>query len=147
MKTRICVTAVLLLWTAACATTTTMPLRQFDDIPLPGGLTYQPERSVVIESPTLKAAQLVYRGRLEPVSLADAMRATLEPNGWRHVSRTTTATEGTWQIYEKDGNALEVHIYEGLWYTYLAISASEVLDRKSTRLNSSHTATSRMPSS
>ena len=61
MKTRICVTAVLLLWTAACATTTTMPLRQFDDIPLPGGLTYQPERSVVIESPTLKAAQLVYR--------------------------------------------------------------------------------------
>ena len=127
MNTRICVTAVLLLLTAACATTTTMPLRQFDDIPLPGGLTYQPERSVVIESPTLKAAQLVYRGRLEPVSLADAMRATLEPNGWRHVSRTTTATEGTWQIYEKDGNALEVHIYEGLWYTYLAISASETL--------------------
>src|SRR5438128_12253279 len=127
MKTRICVTAVLLLWTAACATTTTMPLRQFDDIPLPGGLTYQPERSVVIESPTLKAAQLVYRGRLEPVSLADAMRATLEPNGWRHVSRTTTATEGTWQIYEKDGNALEVHIYEGLWYTYLALSVSETL--------------------
>src|SRR6266852_2305477 len=125
MKTRICATAVLLLVTAACATTT--PRRQFDDIPLPTGLTYQPERSVVIESPSLKAAQLVYRGRLEPDSLGDVMRTRLESNGWRPVSRTTTATGGTWQVYEKDGNALEVHIYEGLWYTYLAISASEVL--------------------
>ena len=120
MKTRICATAVLLLVTAACATTT--PRSQFDDIPLPTGLTYQPERSVVIESPSLKAAQLVYRGRLEPASLGDVMRTRLESNGWRPVS-----TDGTWQVYEKDGNALEVHIYEGLWYTYLAISVSETL--------------------
>ena len=125
MKTRMCATAVLLLVTAACATTT--PRRQFDDIPLPTGLTYQPERSVVIESPSVKAAQLVYRGRLEPASLGDAMRTRLESNGWRPVSRTTTATDGTWQVYEKDSNALEVHIYEGLWYTYLAISVSETL--------------------
>ena len=125
MKTRICATAVLLLVTAACATTT--PRRQFDDIPLPTGLTYQPERSVVIESPSVKAAQLVYRGRLEPASLGDLMRTRLESNGWRPVSRTTTATDGTWQVYEKDSNALEVHIYEGLWYTYLAISVSETL--------------------
>ena len=125
MKTRICATAVLLLVTAACATTT--PRSQFDDIPLPTGLTYQPERSVVIESPSLKAAQLVYRGRLEPASLGDVMRTRLESNGWHPVSRTTTATDGTWQVYEKDGNALEVHVYEGLWYTYLAISVSETL--------------------
>ena len=124
MKTRMCATAVLLLLTAACATT---PLRrQFDDIPLPTGLTYQPERSVVIESPTVKAAQLVYRGRLEPASLGDVMRSRLESSGWRHVSRTT-AQDRTWQVYEKDGNALEVHIYEGLWYTYLALSVSETL--------------------
>jgi len=55
------------------------------------------------------------------------MRTRLESNGWRPVSRTTTATDGTWQVYEKDSNALEVHIYEGLWYTYLAISVSETL--------------------
>src|SRR3989441_1530098 len=125
MKTRMCATAVLLLLTAACATT---PLRrQFDDIPLPTGLTYQPERSVVIESPTVKAAQLVYRGRLEPATLGDAMRTRLEAGGWRHISRTSTSKAGTRQVYEKEGNVLEVHIYEGLWYTYLAISASEVL--------------------
>src|SRR5882724_9360044 len=126
MKRHICAIAVILLSTAACATTTA-PRPQFPDIPLPTGLTYQPDRSVVIESPSVKAAQLVYRGRLEPVSLGDAMRTQLEANGWRSVSRTTTTTDGTRQVYEKDGNALEVHIDEGLWYTYLTISASETL--------------------
>jgi hypothetical protein len=125
MKTQIFATIVLVLLTAACATTTSRS--HFDDIPLPTGLTYQPDRSVVIESPTVKAGQFVYRGRLEPGSLAEVMRARLETNGWRPVSRTTTASDGTWQVYEKDGNALEVHIYEKLWYTYLAVSAAETL--------------------
>jgi hypothetical protein len=125
MKTRIATTVVLMLLATGCATTAAR--RQFGDISLPAGMTYQPQRSVVIESPTIKAAQLVYRGRLEPVSLGEAMQTRLEATGWRSVSRTTTSTDGTRQVYEKDGNALEVHIYEGLWYTYLAISASETL--------------------
>jgi hypothetical protein len=123
MKTQIFATIVLVLLTAACATTTSRS--HFDDIPLPTGLTYQPDRSVVIESPNVKAGQFVYRGRLEQDSLADVMRVRLESNGWRAVSRTTTASDRTWQVYEKDGNVLEVHIYEKFWYTYLAVSASE----------------------
>ena len=126
MKTKICVAAVIMLFATGCATTTATR-RQFDDINVPAGLTYQPGDSVVIESPTVKAAQLVYRGRLEPVTLGDAMRTRLETSGWRPVSRITTTKDGIRQVFEKDGNALEVHIYEGLWYTYLAISASETL--------------------
>lgn len=125
MKTQIIATIVLVLSTAACATTTSRS--HFDDGLLPTGLAYQPDRSVVIESPTVKAGQYVYRGRLEPDSLADVMRVRLETNGWRPVSRTWTASDGMWQVYEKDGNALEVHIYEKLWYTYLVVSASETL--------------------
>ena len=125
MKTRMAALAVLGLLTAACATTTTAPRRQFDDIPLPTGLTYQPDRSVMIESTAARAGQLVYRGRLEPVSLSDVMRSYLESNGWQNVSRTSTP-EDTWLIYEKEGRAVEVHIYEKLWYTYLTLSASEV---------------------
>ena len=123
MKTQIFATIVLVLLTAACATTTSPS--HFDDTPMPMGLTYQPDRSVVIESPTVKAGQYVYRGRLEPGSLADLMRVRVETNGWRPVTRTSTASDGTWQVYEKDGNALEVHIYEKLWYTYLAVSVTE----------------------
>lgn len=125
MKTRIfAAIGLVLLTTAACATTTTTR-GPFDDIPLPTGLTYQPERSVVIESPTVRAGQFVYRGRLEPGSLGDVMRARAEASGWRPVSRTMTVTDGTWQVYEKDGNALEIHIYERLWYTYLTVSTAE----------------------
>jgi len=125
MNTKICATAAIMVLAAGCATTPAR--RQFEDINLPSGLVYQPGDSIVIESPTIKAAQLVYRGRLEPVTLGDAMRTRLEASGWRQVSRTSTSNDGTRQVYEKDGNALGVHIYEGLWYTYLAISASETL--------------------
>jgi hypothetical protein len=125
MKTKILTTAVIMLLATGCATTAAR--RQFDDINVPAGLVYQPEDSIVIESPTVKAAQLVYRGRLEPVTLSDAMRTRLEASGWRPVSRITTSKDGIRQVFEKDGNALEVHVYDGLWYTYLTISASETM--------------------
>jgi hypothetical protein len=125
MKTKIFATAVIMLFAAGCATTAAR--RQFEDIPLPAGLVYQPQDSIVIESPTVKAAQLVYRGRLEPVTLGEAMRTRVEASGWRPVARTTTGQDGWRQVFEKDGNALEVHVYEGLWYTYLAISASQIM--------------------
>lgn len=116
---------LIVLVTAGCASTAPRPPRsEFEDIPVPKGLTYQPGKSTVIESPTVKAARLIYRGRLEPQSLAQAMRATLEANGWRHVSSTTTSANGTVQVYEKAGNALQVHIYEGIWYTYVELDAT-----------------------
>jgi hypothetical protein len=125
MKNPLCVVLALMLLATACATTRLRT--EFDDVPLPTGLTYQPQRSVVIESPAVKAAKLVYRGRLEPASLGLAMRAMLESNGWRHVNTTTAAKDGTRQVYEKRGNALEIHISEGFWFTYLVIGISETL--------------------
>jgi hypothetical protein len=123
MKSRLCATLVLMLLATGCAT---KALRsEFDDVPVPRGMTYQQERSVVIESPTVKAGELVYRGRLEPESLGVAMRTLLESNGWRHVNTTTSAKDGARQVYEKGGNALQVRVYEGLWFTYLAIGVSQ----------------------
>ena len=126
MNTKFFATAVLMLFATGCATTTA-PRSQFADINVPSGLAYQPQDSIVIESHTLKAAQLVYRGRLEPITVSEAMRTRLESTGWRHISRVTTSKDGTRQVYEKDSAVLETHVYEGLWYTYLAISASELL--------------------
>ena len=94
---------------------------------MPRGLTYRPTDSVVIESPSVKAARLVYRGRLEPGSLGLALRATLEGNGWRHVNITSNPQHGTAQVYEKDGNALQILVWEGLWFTYVELTASRVV--------------------
>ncbi len=111
----------------ACASSPPKVVRsEFEDMPVPKGLEYRADRSTIIESPTVKAARLVYRGRLEITSLTVAMRTTLEANGWRHVS-STTSTHGTTQVYEKAGSSLEVRLWEGLWFTYVELTASRAL--------------------
>ncbi len=115
----------VLALTAGCATTSSRPTRgEFEDIPVPKGLTYQPSKSTIIESPTVKAARLVYRGRLEVDSLSVAMRATLEANGWRHVSSTSAGDHGITQVYEKPGSSLEVRLIDGWWFTFVELTAS-----------------------
>jgi len=113
---------------AGCASTPTRAVHsEFEDIPMPRGLTYQPTDSVLIESPSVRAARLVYRGRIEPRSLGLALRTILEGNGWRYVSITSNPQHGTAQAYEKDGNALQVLVWEGLWFTYVELTASRVI--------------------
>src|SRR5918993_4772346 len=120
--------ALIALFCVSCASTPTRAVRsEFEDIPVPKGLTFEPDRSTIIESPQVKAARLVYRGRIEIESLAAAMRTTLEGNGWRNVSSTTTSRHGTTQVYEKAGNSVQVLLWEGLWYTYVELTASRVL--------------------
>src|SRR2546428_1344663 len=110
---------LVLALTAGCATTSSRATRsEFEDIPVPKGLTYQPSKSTVIESPTVKAARLVYRGRLEVESLSVAMRTTLEANGWRHVSSTSAAEHGITPAYEKAGSPLDGRLLHRWWVTY-----------------------------
>ena len=117
--------AMIALLFVGCASAPPRAVRsEFEDIPVPKGLTYEADRSTIIESPQVKAARLVYRGRIEIESLAAAMRTTLEGNGWRNVSSTTTSRHGTTQVYEKAGNSVQVLLWEGLWYTYVELTAS-----------------------
>lgn len=119
---------VTLIAIAGCATTAPRPARsEFEDIPVPKGLSYDADKSMVLESPTVKAARLVYRGRLQPDSLAAALRTTLEANGWRNVSSTTAAKRGVTQIYDKSGTSLQILIWEEWWYTYLELTAGRAL--------------------
>ena len=122
-------TAVLVLaFAAGCASAPPKQVRsEFEDIPVPKGLSYQADKSTIIESPTVKAARLVYRGRLEVDSLSTAMRTTLESNGWRHVSSTAVSDHGVTQIYEKAASSLEVRLVDGWWYTHVELTASRAL--------------------
>jgi hypothetical protein len=125
---RLLVFSTLVLLLTACASSPPRPQRsEFDDIPVPKGLALDLNKSTVIESPTMKAARLLYKGRLEPDSLAVAYRTALESNGWRHVSSTTSADKGIMQVYEKTGNSLQVMIYEGLYYTWVEVSATRMV--------------------
>src|SRR5258708_27437497 len=102
MKTKLFAPAVIMLFAAGCATTAAR--RQFDDIPLPAGLVYQPQDSIVVESPTVKAAQLVYRGRLEPGTLGESMRTRVAANGSAPVHRPDNAEDGLPSDLPKGGH-------------------------------------------
>jgi hypothetical protein len=115
--------------TACASSPPRAPRSEFEDIPVPKGLELDWSRSTVIESPTIKAARLFYKGRITPDSLAVAYRSTLEANGWRHVS-TTTTDRGTTQVYEKAGSSLQVLIYEGWYYTWAEVSATRVVSKE-----------------
>src|SRR5881409_3538144 len=128
--TRILVVAISAAVLAACASNPPRPVKsQFEDIPVAKGMSYLSGDSMAIETPTVQAAREVYRGRIELESLATATRATLEANGWRHLSTTKTAQHGIVQVYEKQGTSLQVLLWEG-WmgvYTYAEYTTARVL--------------------
>ena len=128
MAPRFLLVATFALILTACASSSSAPPRsEFEDVPLPAGLTLDNDRTTIIESPNVKAARLYYRSRLKPDSLAVAFRTSLEANGWRHVSSTTSADKGIVQVYEKPESSLQVRIYEGLYYTWTEVSTARVL--------------------
>ena len=125
---RVIILSAVVLVLAACASAPPRPQRsEFEDIPVPKGLALDPDKSTIIESPSVKAARLFYKGRVEPESLGTAFRTTLEANGWRHLSSTLSSGKGTTQIYEKAGSSLQVLIYEGVYYTWVEMSATRVV--------------------
>jgi len=123
--------AVIFLLAVGCASAPPRAVRsEFEDIPVPKGLTLDLGKTTIIESPTVKAARLFYKGRIEPESLALAFRTTLEANGWRHISSTTFSEQGTTQVYEKNGNSLQVQIYEGWYYTWVELTSTRVIGKR-----------------
>jgi len=125
---RILVLSLCLLAATACASNPTRAQRsEFEDIPVPKGLTVDLNKSTIIESPTVKAARLFYKGRIEIESLALAFRTTLEANGWRTLSATTASDKGITQIYEKTGSSLQVLIYESWYNTWVEMSATRAV--------------------
>jgi len=125
--TRSLVLSILMLVLASCATSPPRAARsEFEDIPVPIGLTLDSSRTTIIESPTVKAARLFYKSRIKPDSLAMAFRTSLEANGWRQISSTVSANNGTIQVYEKPDSSLQILIYEGWYYTWTELSATRV---------------------
>jgi len=115
------------LLAAACATSSRVVRSEFEDIPVPRGLSHLEDRTTIIESPSVKAARVLYRGRIEINSLAVAMRTTLEANGWRNVSNNAAGKHGFTQVYEKANNSLQVRLWEEWFFTYVELTASRAV--------------------
>ena len=127
------VLVLTLMLATGCATTSSPPLKgEFGDIPVMEGLTYRPDSSTVIETSSLRAARLLYRGRMEPASVAVETQKALEANGWRMVRNSSAVGDGIVQLYEKGDASLQVRVWEGGWfnyYTYLEVSGTRPTQR------------------
>src|SRR5215510_8543601 len=125
---RFLVLSLCLVIVTACASNPPRVQRsEFEDIPVPKGLTVDLNKSTIIESPEVKAARLFYKGRVEIESVAVAFRTTLEANGWKNISATTLSDQGITQIYEKPQSSLQVRIYESWYNTWVEMSATRVV--------------------
>ena len=124
---RLFILSVAVLALSACASSPRVQGGECEDIRVPKGLSVDMEKSTIIESPSVKAARIFYKGRLEPESLATAFRTTLEANGWRHLSSTMASGKGTTQVYDKPGNSLQIVIYESWYNTWVELSATKVV--------------------
>ena len=132
---RFVVLSVTVLALTACASTPPKAQRsEFEDIPVPKGLAVDLNRPPSSSRPSVKAARIFYKGRIEPDSLAVAFRTTLEANGWQHLSSTTASDKGTTQVYEKSGSSLQVLIYESWYYTWVEMSATRMVGQASAQL-------------
>ena len=131
---RFLVLSTIVFALTACASAPKVQRSEFEDIPVPKGLALDLNRSTIIESPSVKAARIFYKGRIEPDSLGVAFRTTLEANGWKHLSTTTASDKGTTQVYEKAGSSLQVLIYESWYYTWVEMSATRMVGQASAQL-------------
>src|SRR5262245_10629311 len=124
-----------LLLAAGCASAPAKPsYTAFDTIQVPKELEYRPDDSTVIETPEVKAGRVLYRGRVDPETLAAAMRSNLEADGWKTAGIATMGHSGSTQAYEKGGTSLQVRIWEGgpfSWYTYLELASVETMAGRS----------------
>jgi len=134
MRRFLALTVTVLALTACASTPPKVQRSEFEDIPVPKGLAVDLNRSTIIESPSVKAARIFYKGRIEPDSLSVAFRTTLEANGWKHLSSTTSSDKGTTQVYEKQGSSLQVLIYESWYYTWVEMSATRMVGTASASL-------------
>jgi len=127
MRRTLALSLCLLAATACASSPTRVQRSEFEDIPVPKGLTVDLNKSTIIESQAVKAARLFYKGRVEIESVAVAFRTTLEANGWKNISATTLSDQGITQIYEKPNSSLQVHIYESWYNTWVEMSATRLV--------------------
>ena len=91
----------------------------FDDILIPRDMKLQPRASLVIESPGVKAGLLVFRGRVDPVSLISFFTNNMLKDGWQMSSQFRY--QRTLLVFTKPDRDCIIKIRDGRFTTHLEV--------------------------
>lgn len=91
----------------------------FDDIAVPADFKLVKDHSFVYQSGPLKNGLLVFDGRVEPVSAANFMVASMAKDNWR--LKSSFKYGRTLMLFEKPGKTALVMITEGITNTRLEV--------------------------
>lgn len=125
----------LALFLSGCATagttgsTTTgpgvaeLPVSEFQEIPIAPGMTRDESKIVEVQTGQFQTGIGLYKGRIEPRSLADYYKGIMPTRGWKLLA--DFAAKRTIQIYTKEQRLCVLLIEEGFYNTYLEIRTGE----------------------
>lgn len=128
--------AFLLLFTASCAAlkqqggndpadptvTPAGPANyyyDFDDILVPRDMKLVPRSSFVVETPGVKAGMLVFKGRIDPVSLTSFFTNNMLKDGWQLSS--SFRYQRTIMVFTKPDRDCIINILDGRFSTEMEI--------------------------
>ncbi|MFH0810272.1 MAG: hypothetical protein V2A77_07385 [Pseudomonadota bacterium] len=91
----------------------------FDDIAIPAGFKLSKDDSLVYQSGGLKSGLLAFDGRIEPISAANFMVATMAADNWR--MKSSFKYGRTLMLFEKPGKSAIISIAESITNTRLEV--------------------------
>ncbi len=103
---------------AACATTAVVPRQPFNDIPIPAEWRPYSRDSVIIQTPGVTAAKLVYFAEFPVDTTLDHARALLKTTGWTETKSARFVNPykfaGVWADFTKAKDYCRVTVIEGV---------------------------------
>lgn len=91
----------------------------FNDIMIPRAMTLQPRQSFIYGGPQARAGLMVFKGRVDPVSLSNFFVNNMAADGW-HLS-SSLRSKRTILVFTKPGRNCIVNIVDGRFTTTLEI--------------------------
>ncbi len=91
----------------------------FDDILVPRDMELQPQSSLVVETPGVKAGMLVFKGRVDPVSLTSFFTNNMLKDGW-HMS-SSFRYQRVIMVFTKPDRDCIINIHDGRFSTTMEI--------------------------
>ncbi len=91
----------------------------FDDILVPRDMELVPGSSFVLETPGVKAGMLVFKGRVDPVSLTTFFTNNMLKDGW-HMS-SSFRYQRTIMVFTKQDRDCIINIHDGRFSTEMEI--------------------------